>query len=372
MVLDHRKTTDSHVGYVTRRRSLPSADVLAGRLEFIGTVEGIVPVHLHCTYLMPTLTNLDLDTLRTFSVAHDLGGLAQAAERLGRTPSAISLQMKRLQEELGTPLFRKRGRGRALTEAGEVALGYARRILALNDEFVETMQGAKVAGHIRVGCTVDFASILPSVLSHFASLYPQMQVELRIEGNGALADAIERSQIDLAVVIGHEERAAAQTVGELDLVWIASSGFMPPPGQPLPLAALGPQCIFRKRAILHLEEAHIPYRVAANSPSLDGLWAALLGGLGITARTALNLPEGLVSAKSLHNLPALGRLPVTLHRHSHPSGVATDRMASLLVGALGEILRLQPRAKARRGKGNNIGGQLTEGKIKHKLSSPVR
>src|ERR1700740_1520609 len=78
-------------------------------------------VPLHCTYFMPTLTNLDLDTLRTFSVAHDLGGLAQAAERLGRTPSAISLQMKRLQDELGTPLFRKRGRGLALTEAGEVA-----------------------------------------------------------------------------------------------------------------------------------------------------------------------------------------------------------------------------------------------------------
>lgn len=320
---------------------------------------------------MPTLTNLDLDTLRTFSVAHDLGGLAQAAERLGRTPSAISLQMKRLQDELGTPLFRKRGRALALTEAGEVALSYARRILALNDEFVETMQGAHVAGHIRVGCTADFASILPSVLSHFASLYPQMQVELRIEGNAALADAVERSQIDLAVVIGHEERAAAQTVGELDLVWIASSSFTPPPGQPLPLAALGPQCIFRKRAVQHLEEANIPYRIVANSPSLDGLWAALLGGLGITARTALNLPEGLVSSKSLHDLPALGRLAVTLHRHSHASGVATDRMASLLGGALGETLRLQPRAKVRHDVGNNISGQLTEGKIKHKLSSTV-
>jgi DNA-binding transcriptional LysR family regulator len=320
---------------------------------------------------MPTLTNLDLDTLRTFSVAHDLGGLAQAAERLGRTPSAISLQMKRLRDELGTPLFRKRGRGLALTEAGEVALSYARRILALNDEFVETMQGANVAGHIRVGCTVDFASILPSVLCRFASLYPRMQVELRIEGNGALADAIERSQIDLAVVIGHEERAAAQTVGELDLVWIASSRFTPPPGQPLPLAALGPQCIFRKRAIQRLDEAKIRYRIAANSPSLDGIWVALLGGLGITARTALNLPEGLVSSKSLHNLPVLGRLPVTLHRHSHASGVATDRMASLLAGALGETLRLQPRGRARRDIGDNRGGQRTEGKIKHKLSSPV-
>jgi DNA-binding transcriptional LysR family regulator len=320
---------------------------------------------------MPTLANLDLDTLRTFSVAHDLGGLAQAAERLGRTPSAISLQMKRLQDELGTPLFRKRGRSLALTEAGEFALSYARRILALNDEFIEKMQGAKVAGHIRVGCTVDLASILPSVLSHFASLYPQMQVELRIEGNAALADAIERSQIDLAVVIGHEERTAAETVGELDLIWIASSRFTPPPGQPLPLAALGPQCIFRKRAIQHLEEANIPYRIAANSPSLDGIWVALLGGLGITARTALNLPQGLVSTQSLHNLPVLGRLPVTLHRHLHASGVATDRMASLLAGALGETLRLQPRRKARRDVGDNTAGQRTEGKIKHKLSSPV-
>jgi DNA-binding transcriptional LysR family regulator len=304
---------------------------------------------------MPTLTNLDLDTLRTFSVAHDLGGLAQAGERLGRTPSAISLQMKRLQDELGTPLFRKRGRGLALTEAGEVALTYARRILALHDELLETMQGANVAGHIRVGCTVDFASILPSVLSHFASLYTQMQVELRIEGNAVLADAVEKAQVDLAVVIGHAERAAAQTVGELDLVWIASSSFMPPPGQPLPLAALGPQCIFRRRATERLEEASIPYRIAANSPSLDGLWAALLGGLGITARTALNLPQGLVSSRSLHDLPTLGSLPVTLHRNAHSSGVATDRMASLLTESLGEILRLRPKAKTPRYVRNNIG-----------------
>jgi DNA-binding transcriptional LysR family regulator len=252
-------------------------------------------------------------------------------------------------------LFRKRGRGLALTEAGEVALTYARRILALHDELLETMQGANVAGHIRVGCTVDFASILPSVLSHFASLYPQMQVELRIEGNAVLADAVEKAQVDLAVVIGHAERAAAQTVGELDLVWIASSSFMPPPGQPLPLAALGPQCIFRRRATERLEEASIPYRIAANSPSLDGLWAALLGGLGITARTALNLPQGLVSSRSLHDLPTLGSLPVTLHRNAHSSGVATDRMASLLTESLAEILRLRPKAKTPRNVRNNIG-----------------
>lgn len=303
---------------------------------------------------MATRNNLDLDTLRTFAVAHDLGGLAQAAEHLGRTPSAISLQMKRLQDDLGTSLFRKRGRGLALTEAGEVALTYARRILAMHDELQDTMQGAKLAGHIRIGCVQDFAPILPSVLSHFASLYPRMQIELFIEGNAALADAIEKGGIDLAIVIGHEDRATAQTMGQIDLVWIASSAFAPPQEQALPLAVLGPQCAFRKCAIQHLEATGIPYRIAANSPSLDGLWAALLGGLGVTARTALNLPEGLMSAGSLYGLPSLGQVSLTLHRSSHSDGVAVDRMAALLSQTLQLTLFPQLKGNARRSGGNGF------------------
>ena len=293
---------------------------------------------------MAVRVNLDLDTLRTLVVAHDRGGLAQAAEHLGRTPSAISLQMKRLQEDLGMPIFRKRGRGVALTEAGEVALSYARRMLVMNDELLDTMQGANLAGHIRVGCPQDFAEILPSVLSHFASLYPRMQIELLVEGNAALVDAVDKARIDLAVIIGHEDHANAQIVGHLDLVWISSSTFRPPHKRPLPLAVLGPQCVFRRRAVEELEAAKIPYRIAANSHSLNGLAAALLGGLGVTARTALNLPEGLVSAASLHKLPPLGSLPVTLHRCASSTGVAPDRMASAFVRALDPILS-KPRSR---------------------------
>jgi DNA-binding transcriptional LysR family regulator len=290
---------------------------------------------------MSVRINIDLDTLRTLAVAHDLGGLAPAAERLGRTPSAISLQMKRLQKDLGVPLFRKRGRRLALTEAGEVALAYARRILALNDELLDNTHGAKLAGQIRIGCSQDFASILPSVLSHFASFFPHMQIELFIEGNGALADAIEESRIDLAVVIGRDDRPAAQLIGQLDLVWIASPALVPPKGAPLPLALMGPQCAFRKRAIQQLEAGGIPYRIAANSPTLDGLWAALLGGLGVTVRTALNVGEGLVFAPSLCGLPAVGSLTVALHRNAHSNGVAADRMASLLTEAVGLVLSTQ-------------------------------
>jgi DNA-binding transcriptional LysR family regulator len=181
-----------------------------------------------------------------------------------------------------------------------------------------------------------------------------MQVELRIEGNAALADAIEKSQIDVALVIGHEDRAGAQPVGQLDVVWIASSTFEPFPGQPLPLAVLGPQCVFRKRTIECLEAKRLPHRIAANSPSLDGLWAALLAGLGVTARTDFNLPDGLVSSGSLYGLPALGQMPVTLHRSPHSEGVATDRMAALLSQSLKLALSSWPKRKGRRISRNSV------------------
>jgi DNA-binding transcriptional LysR family regulator len=285
---------------------------------------------------MSSRTNLDLDTLRTLATVHDLGGLAQAAERLGVTPSAVSLQLKRVQHDLGTPIFRKRGRRLVLTEAGDVALAYARRILALNDELLDNMHGANVAGRIRVGCPQDFSQSLPSVLSHFASLYPRMQVELRIEGSGPLVDAIDKEQLDVAIVLGHDDRRGAESVGTLDLVWMASTTFEPPIQTPLPLAMLGPQCVFRKTAVQSLEEAKIPFRIAATSPSLDGLWAALLGGLGVTVRTALSVRDGLVVSRSLHKLPVLGTVPVTLLRGADANSVPTDRIATLLT----ETIRL--------------------------------
>jgi DNA-binding transcriptional LysR family regulator len=320
---------------------------------------------------MSVRINLDLDTLRTLSVTQELGSLAKAAEQLGRTPSAISLQMKRLQDDLGVPLFQKRGRGLALTESGVIALSYVRRILTLHDELLDTMQGTNLAGHIRIGCTQDFASILPSVLSHFSSLYPRMQIELRIEGNAALADAIDTSQIDLAVVLGQEDRAAAQTVGQLDLVWISSSTFTPSRDHPLPLVALGPQCVFRKRTIEQLEAKKIAYRIAAHSPSLEGLWAGLFGGLGVTVRTAINLPEGLTSAGSLYGLPVLGQLPVTLHRSAHSHGVAIDRMAGLLAQSIQLVLLSQSEEKARRNVRNSIVNISAGQRRKHKANSTV-
>lgn len=290
------------------------------------------------------LHNLDLDILRTLVTTHDVGGFAQAADRLGRTPSAISLQMKRLQEELGTPLFRRHGRALKLTEAGQTTLGYARRMLALNDDLLQTMRGVTLAGTVRVGAPQDFASVLPDALHQFSALYPRTQVELRIEGNGALIEALDKGQLDIALTIGFADRKEVLLLGELPVVWISSRAFRMQDGS-LPLAVLGPQCAFRRAAVKELEAAGIAHHIAATSPSLDGLWAALQGGLGITARTAIQLPAPLVADRLPHRLPGLPIFPVVLHRGPNVATPAVDALHSLLgtatQGALAGLTRPQ-------------------------------
>jgi DNA-binding transcriptional LysR family regulator len=276
-----------------------------------------------------------------------LGGFGEAAARLGRTPSAISLQMKRLQESVGSALFRKEGRGLGLTDAGEIALRYARRMLALNDELVHTIHGASLTGSVKLGCSQDFAeTVLPSVLASFAALYPLVMIEVHIEGNTALVDAVERGRLDLALCVGQVQRETAQSLGEIELVWIAQRNFAPRSDQPLPLVLLGPQCAFREEVIEKLEHAGRRWRLAAVSPSLAGLWAVALGGLGITARCAWSLPANLIWDAQLFALPALRPFPVTLHTRRAEDDVIIERLRSIVTNVVTSALSECNGAKA--------------------------
>lgn len=298
------------------------------------------------------LTNLDLDTLRTLVIAKDFGGYGEAARRLGRTPSAISLQMKRLQEDVGATLFRKEGRGMALTEAGEIALHYGRRMLALNDELLDAIRGASLMDSMRLGFSQDFAeTILPAVLSQFTRHYPLVLMEVRIEGNAALVEAVEKGQLDIALVVGHADRPTATLLGELELVWIAGHEFSARSEEPLPLVLLGPQCAFRKEAIQKLDQAGAPWRISAVSPSLTGLWAAAIGGLGVTVRSLLSLPAKLVWDKKLFGLPPLGAFPVTLHRHSNSTNQGVERLSAIISDVVSSSLPARKAGKERKKRG---------------------
>src|SRR5579863_2056509 len=140
--------------------------------------------------------NFDLDILRTFTTGVDLGSYARAADRLGRSTSAVSAQLKKLEEQAGTPIFRKSGRGLALTEAGETMLAYARRLLDLNDEAASAIRGVELEGWVRLGLQEDFGeSLLPDVLGRFMRAHPRVRIEARVARNAELIERVASGRL---------------------------------------------------------------------------------------------------------------------------------------------------------------------------------
>ncbi|GEM49290.1 LysR substrate-binding domain-containing protein [Deinococcus cellulosilyticus] len=272
--------------------------------------------------------NLDLDVLRTFVTGVDLGSYGKAAEHLSRSPSAISSQLRKLEQQTGTVIFQKSGRGLSLTEAGEVLLVQARRLLDLNDETVTRLRGLNLDGQVRLGMQEDFAEgILPEVLGRFVRSHPKIRIEVRVARNRVLREAVDAGQLDLALL--WDDGSAPQhmcRLAEMPMVWIGpahnrSLAFQP--ADPLPLAAFEAPCLFRTEGTTHLDAAKVPWRVAFTSPSLSGLYAAVSAGLGVTIRTPLGLPS-TVQVMQDGTLPELRTVPLALYQvDPNPSAAIT-------------------------------------------------
>lgn len=290
-------------------------------------------------------TNLDMDVLRALVIAMEHGGFARAAERLGRTQSAISLQMKKLEEQVGQPLFRKAGRTVALTDAGDLLLGYARRIVALNDEALSAARGRAMDGTVRVGFPQDLAERwLPSVLGSFHRAHPRIHVEAQVGRGRELRERVAQGGLDLALAfgeIGGDSTAptGAAILAHLPVAWVAPDGFRADPESPLPLALLDAPCMFRQHGIDRLDGGGRPWRITFTSPSLSGLWAAVEAGLGVTIRTPLGLPDTLATLEPHHDLPELGSVPLELHRAPSAANPAVDRLHGILADSLASVLR---------------------------------
>ena len=279
--------------------------------------------------------DLDMDVLRTLAAVQQFGSFNRAADRIGRSQSAVSQQIGKLEMQLGEPLFRKQGRHMVLTDAGEVVLSFARRILDLNDEAVALIRGRAVEGSVRFGLPADFAETwLPAALGQFKRTHPAARIEAVVGRNRQLLEMLDKDELDLVLAIGNGKRSDAGLLTTLPLVWIgAASNSAWTPGEPLPLAVYEAPCFFRQRALAALDKAGVPWRIAFTSQSLHGLWAAVEAGLGITLRTAIGLPATL---RTLDSLPAVadGVLPVCLH----DGGRALTPTSSALRSAIVETL----------------------------------
>jgi DNA-binding transcriptional LysR family regulator len=286
------------------------------------------------------LTNLDMDVLRSFVTGTELGSFAKAADRLGRSQSAISLQLKKLEEQVGEALLRKEGRGLGLTSAGEIMLSYARRLLELNDEAVAATRGVAVEGWVRLGLVQDFAeSWLPILLGRFSRAHPQIKVDVQVDRGVNLAEAVAKGELDLSLGWGDYPTPRRKKVAEVPLRWIGTADFALKPGEPVPLIAFKHPCTFRTRAIEALDAAGMPWRIAFNSPSLAGLYAAVEAGLGVTPRTAEGLPARLKLLDGTCGLPPMAP-PIDLYLHvgEETPPPATEKLREALLETLAHSL----------------------------------
>lgn len=282
--------------------------------------------------MVARFVNLDMDALRTFATGIELGSFAKAADRLGRSPSAISLHLRKLEDQIGQTLVRKQGRGLVLTEAGETLIGYARRIVDLNDEARLALGHlAGLEGWVRVGVPQDFAETwLPPLLARFQRAHPKLRVEARVDRGALMADAVEAGTLDLALTWGNLKKQWSAVVAERRLAWIGAPDHRLVAGKPIPLVAFDAPCAFQRRATEALDAAGLPWRHAFATSSLLGVWAAVRAGLGITLRTADAIPPDLREmGPSELGLPDPGSVDLVLHR---------ARSASDAVGAFADLL----------------------------------
>ncbi|REE93404.1 LysR substrate-binding domain-containing protein [Cupriavidus plantarum] len=290
-------------------------------------------------------TNLDMDVLRTFVTGFELGSFARAADRLGRSQSAVSTQLRKLEDQIGLPLVQKSGRGLALTTAGETLLSYARRLLELNDEAVDTVRGADLEGWVRLGLPQDFAdTLLPAVLGRFARAHPKVRVEVQVDRSVPLAEKTLRGELDMALVWGDLANFPnGERVADVPIAWVGTQDWatrrQSTSDEPLPLIAFIPPCTFRAAGIAALDAAGMPWRLAFTSPSLSGLWAAAEAGLGVTPRTTVSLPGTLTALDpSMAGLPPLPTAPLSLHRAEADPGAAVQRLTTIVLETVREAL----------------------------------
>jgi DNA-binding transcriptional LysR family regulator len=258
--------------------------------------------------------NLPTELLRSFAAIVDSGSMLRATERVFVTQSALSLQMKRLEDTLQTPLFHRDGRRLTLTPAGQTLLTFAREILNTNDRAVASLTGDALAGPARVGMVQDFAeTLLGGVLSGFARLHEATQLQARVAGSAELLELLAADRLDVVLCMGAADDPAA--VKTVPMVWLGAAELAELPV--LPLAVLETPCRFRDAALAALEAAGRPYRIVVETPSLSALRAALESNLCVTCRTDVVLKRPIARADRL-GLPPLPRVSYVRHTREGP------------------------------------------------------
>ena len=279
---------------------------------------------------------LDPDLLKAFVAVADQRSFTRAAAMLNRTQSAVSMQIKRLEDRLQAELFHRTKANVDLSAAGEGLLGYARRILTLNDEAIGRLRERTVEGVVRLGVMDDYGTlVVPPLIASFVAGYPLIHIEMETGLTSSMTARLGEAY-DLVIAMHPEGQGDGEFLRREQAVWAAGPQQAVEGANPLPLALYPQGCLFRKWAVEALDAAQRPWRLAFISHSLAAVESIAMQGLAVTVVKAGTFPSKLRRLSDRDGMPPLPAADIRLHRASNLS-----RPASLLADHLVEALNRQ-------------------------------
>jgi DNA-binding transcriptional LysR family regulator len=281
------------------------------------------------------MKQLSLDNLRTFVTVVDLGGYAKAGEKLGRSQPAVSLQIKRLEQQLSKRLFAKQGQRHVVNQNGLNLYKTAQTMLELNDSIFRQFQPASLKGRVRLGIPSEFATtLLPSIIGEFGKLYPDVSLEVTSALSKSLLEDEHRNSFDIVMaLVGPDIEVDGQVLLIDKLVWVGDRNLTNSKAN-LSLVLAPDGCVYRSRVISKLKQQTQQWRISYTNADLSGITAAIKQGLGISALAKSSVPKQLDIIRHNH-LPELGTIKICLFtgksQHPQASGKLAEFIQSRLV-----------------------------------------
>lgn len=282
------------------------------------------------------MKNLPIETLRSFVTIAELGGFTHAGELLGRSQPAISLQIKRLEELVGSPVFIRNGHQLQLSKNGKLLFSYAEQILQLNDDALSQLKQSDFSGRVRLGIPSEFATaLLPKIVGLFSKTYPGVALEVNCNLSKNLLAEENKDKFDLILALHDNPSGKRGSQIKIDdLVWVSSGNHDAHNQATLPLIVAPEPCIYRSRGIARLNKIKQPWNIVYTNQDLSGIQAAIEEGLGMTVLAKSTVPETLKILKSSERFPALGKIGINLIFKNKRIDDATTRLAEYIKTSL--------------------------------------
>ncbi|MEP7452169.1 LysR family transcriptional regulator [Phyllobacterium sp. SB3] len=274
---------------------------------------------------------LDSELLRVFAAVAQNGNVTRAAEQIGRTQSAVSIQIKRLEEILGESLFERGSRGVTLTSQGRALLSNANRIISLLDETAASIRAKPLGGPVRIGIPEEYGyTVLPRALAAFANQHPNVEVTVKCGYSSAQIAALEADELDLAVIFDQQQPPVGEVLFVDPTVWVTSDTHCVHENDVVPIAIYESSSWCKKFAIGSLETSRVNYRVAYSCDTSGGLKIAVVSGLAIAPLASSNIPAGCRALTEADGFPLIDSSNVVLKKNPLRKSAAIEGMEAVI------------------------------------------